>query len=103
MFLLTNVLSVVIIFNISSMPLWQHMHTWWRFDLGDICMVDKDLKREDGTVDNAHFYGFVLIMKRLLTTEDFSSMKDELIKTTMKYPSVNRKYYGFRDDWQNQI
>jgi len=61
------------------------------------------IKREDGTVDNAHFYGFVLIMKRLLTTEDFSSMKDELIKTTVKYPFVNMKYYGFRDDWQNQI
>ena len=46
--------------------------------------------------------GNVLIDKRAVCGYNFLHL-DELIKTTMKYPSVNRKYYGFRDDWQNQI
>lgn len=53
----------------------------------------------DGTVDNAHLYGFILIMRRLLRPEEFSSMKAEMAALSQKYPFVDLHYYGFRDDW----
>lgn len=55
----------------------------------------------DGTVDNAHLYGFILIMRRLLKPDEFSEMKDEIILLTEKYPFVNLRYYGFREDWRD--
>jgi len=63
------------------------------------------LLRKDsaGTVDNAHLFGFVLIMRRLLSTEDFLSLKAEIIALTHKIPFVEMKYYGFPDNWQNLI
>lgn len=54
----------------------------------------------DGSVDNAHLYGFILIMRRLLKTCDFSAMKAEIMALTEKNPFVNMKHYGFRDDWK---
>lgn len=56
---------------------------------------------QDGTVDNAHLYGFILIMRRLLPTRSFSNMKAELMKLTEQFPFVSMRYYGFRDDWKN--
>ena len=56
-----------------------------------------------GVIDNAHLYGFVLIMKRLLTPESFSEMKNQMIALTQKYPFVKMKYYGFRDDWKEKM
>lgn len=53
----------------------------------------------DGTQDNAHLYGFILIMRRLLRPEEFSSMKAEIAALSEKYPFVNLRYYGFREDW----
>ena len=58
------------------------------------------IKSSDGTVDNAHLYGFIFIMRRLLKPEEFSEMREELILLTKKYPFVDMKYYGFRVDWQ---
>lgn len=57
----------------------------------------------DGEVDNAHLYGFIFNMRSLLKTEDFSEMRDELISLTKKYPFVDMKYYGFREDWQKVL
>lgn len=56
-----------------------------------------------GTVDNAHLFGFVLIMRRLLSTEDFQSLTAEIIALMHKIPFVEMKYYGFPDNWQNLI
>ena len=56
---------------------------------------------KDGTIDNAHLYGFVLIMKRLLDQNTFASLKNEMVYLSQKYPSVNLRHYGFRDDWQS--
>ena len=56
--------------------------------------------REDGTQDNAHLYGFILIMRRLLKPSDFSALKQELCELSDQYPFVHMKYYGFRDDWK---
>jgi len=58
---------------------------------------------EDGVIDNAHLYSFVIIMKRLLLEESFSLMKDEITKLEEKYPFVNMKYYGFREDWKEKL
>ena len=63
------------------------------------------LLRKDatGTVDNAHLFGFILIMRRLLSTVDFQALKAEIISLTDKIPFVEMKYYGFPDNWQNLI
>lgn len=60
-------------------------------------------RKSDGTVDNAHLYGFIFIMRRLLQADDFSSMKQEIETLTMKYPFVRMSYYGFRNDWKNKL
>ena len=57
----------------------------------------------DGTQDNAHLYGFILIMRRLLKPDEFSEMKNEIVALTQKYPFVNMRYYGFRDDWTSVL
>lgn len=58
---------------------------------------------ESGQIDNAHFYGFVLIMRRLLPADTFNDMKNAIVALTKKYPFVRMDYYGFRNDWQQKI
>lgn len=57
----------------------------------------------DGTVDNAHLYGFILIMRRLLRPDEFAEMKGEIVSLSQKYPFVNLRYYGFREDWESVL
>ena len=57
----------------------------------------------NGSVDNAHLYSFILIMRRLLKPNEFSKMKAEIIALTQEYPFVDMRYYGFRDDWKNVL
>lgn len=66
----------------------------------ELALLRKDAT---GTVDNAHLFGFILIMRRLLSAEDFQALKEEIIALTSKIPFVEMKYYGFPDDWQNLI
>ena len=61
------------------------------------------IKNKNGEIDNAHFYGFVLIMKRLLPADIFNEMKIDIVALTKKYSFVRMKYYGFRDDWQQML
>lgn len=61
------------------------------------------IKDSKGNIDNAHFYGFLLIMKRMLPTDKFIEMKNSIIALTKKYPFVRMDYYGFRSDWQQKI
>lgn len=61
------------------------------------------IKNNNGELDNAHFYGFLLIMKRLLPADEFTEMKKSIIALTRKYPFVRMDYYGFRDDWQQKL
>lgn len=42
-------------------------------------------------------------MRRLLSADIFSEMKNELIKLTEKYPFVRMDYYGFRNDWKEKM
>lgn len=61
------------------------------------------IRDKNGLIDNAHFYGFVLIMKRLLPADNFMEMKTAIIALTKKYPFVRMDYYGFRNDWQEKL
>lgn len=58
------------------------------------------IRQEDGVLDNAHFYGFFLVMKRLLPANEFKEMKEAVVMLTKKYPFVRMDYYGFRGDWE---
>ena len=60
-------------------------------------------KNDDGTIDNAHLFGFILIMRRLLKQEEFSEMKTRILHITQKYPFVSMKYYGFPDNWKSVL
>lgn len=66
---------------------------------------ERALLRKDaqGNIDNAHLFGFILIIKRLLTIEDFADLKQELLTLKHKYSFVNLKYYGFPEDWQKVL
>ncbi len=59
--------------------------------------------QEDGTVDNAHLFGFILIMRRLLKQEEFSEMKRSIEGRTDCYSFVDMKYYGFCDYWKKVL
>ena len=61
------------------------------------------IKNADGTMNNAHLYGFILIIRRLLPDTSFAKMKMDIIALTEKYPFVNMKHYGFREDWQKKL
>lgn len=61
------------------------------------------ITQKNGQLDNAHLYGFILIMRRLLKNEDFNDMKIEICDLTKKYPFVDMKYYGFRNDWSQVL
>lgn len=57
----------------------------------------------DGTMDNSHLYGFILIMKRILPTNEFNELKEAIIGLNNRYPFVRMSYYGFRDDWKEKL
>lgn len=61
------------------------------------------IKNCNGELDNAHFYGFLLIMRRILSANKFTEMKTSIIALTKKYPFVRMDYYGFRSDWQQKL
>lgn len=61
------------------------------------------IKNSNGELDNAHFYGFLLIMKRILPADKFIGLKKSIIALTKKYPFVRMDYYGFRNDWQQKL
>ena len=58
---------------------------------------------ENGIVDNAHLFGYILNMKRLLSSDDFNEMKDRIVELTEKIPFVSMRYYGFPDNWKDVI
>ena len=60
-------------------------------------------KKADGAVDNAHLFGFILIMRRILKPEDFETMKAAILELKKKYPLVEMRHYGFCDDWEAKL
>ena len=65
--------------------------------------LDLLVRNADGEVDNSHLYGFIILMRRLLQPEEFAEMKNEIVALTKKYPFVNMRYYGFREDWESVL
>lgn len=61
------------------------------------------IKTPSGTLDNAHLYGFILIMRRLLSNSDFLNMENDIINIKDKYPFIRMSYYGFRTDWKTVL
>lgn len=61
------------------------------------------IRNSDGTIDNAHLYGFIMIMKRLLPSGEFAVLKARLTGLTKQYPFVGLRYYGFREDWEDKL
>jgi len=61
------------------------------------------IRNANGEIDNSHFYGFLLVMRRLLPTNAFRDMKESIIALTQKYPFVRMDYYGFRNDWKQKL
>lgn len=61
------------------------------------------VKNGSGELDNAHLYGFLLIMRRMLPEVEFSGLKESIIALTKKYPFVRMDYYGFRNDWKQRL
>lgn len=60
-------------------------------------------KSSNGSIDNAHLFSFILIMRRMLRTEEFCSLKEAINHLSKKYPFVNMVYYGFPDNWDTLI
>ena len=58
---------------------------------------------DNGEKDNSHLYGFIILMRQLLKTEDFAGLKDSIHYLTEKYPFVRMSYYGFREDWREVL
>lgn len=46
------------------------------------------IQNNNGELDNTHFYGFLMIMKKLLSELDFQSMKSNIIELTKKYTQL---------------
>lgn len=61
------------------------------------------IKKENGKTDDAHLYGFIFIMRRLLKADEFHLLKKELLLLSSKYDFVNMCNYGFRPDWKNVL
>lgn len=62
------------------------------------------LRRDEGNVvDNAHLFGYILVIRRLISLEDFSTLKDELNDLSNKYIFVDMSHYGFPDNWKKSL
>lgn len=60
-------------------------------------------RNEDNQIDNAHLFGYVLIIKRLLPAADFQTLKNRIIAISQDIPFVALRYYGFPDNWEEVI
>ena len=61
------------------------------------------LYKDDNGIDNAHLFGYLLIMQRLLKNGDFIAMFKEISILHTKYSFVNMRYYGFPENWRDLI
>ena len=66
----------------------------------ELALLNKD---KNGNPNNSKLYGYVLIIKRLLSKEEFSVFKSRLISICSEYPFVQMSYYGFGDGWKDAL
>ena len=57
----------------------------------------------DGTKDNSHLFGYILIMRRLLKPSDFNHMKSEIESLSRVYSFVDLSHYGFNKNWSSLL
>lgn len=60
------------------------------------------LRMPDGTLDDAHLYGYLLVMERLLSKSEAIAMEDDIAEIIKDYSSVDLKYYGFPENWKRK-
>lgn len=67
--------------------------------------IDKSLliKNANGSPNNDRLYGFILNMRYLLNEEQMRKFKKDINDLCSKFPFVNLKYYGFREDWNEML
>ena len=53
--------------------------------------------------DNSHLYGFIIVMKRFLRDNVFSTLKNSILELKGKYPTVDMGYYGFPKGWESAV
>lgn len=58
---------------------------------------------DDGTHDNSRLFSYILVMKRLLSEEDFQLLKDGIININRQYPFVSMDHYGFNENWEADL
>lgn len=64
----------------------------------------KLLRRDkDKNIDNSKLFGFIIVLKRLLSKNQFEKLKVDLLRICLDYPFVDMRYYGFCDDWKEVI
>ena len=61
------------------------------------------VKNQNGNPDNSRLFGYILIIKRLLSSDEFLHFKNKLITLCSCYPFVEMRYYGFRSDCKDLI
>ena len=71
----------------------------------DLNKKERLLLRRDknGQPDNSHLFGYILIIKRMLSAEEFATFKARLVNLHKQIPFVNMRYYGFPDNWERMI
>lgn len=60
-------------------------------------------KDEKGVADNSRLFGYILILRRLLSPKDFLTFSERLRAMCRQRPFVKMKYYGFPDGWERTI
>ena len=61
------------------------------------------LKDKAGNPENHYLFGFFFVVGRFLTQEQFSDMFYDLLRIHSTYPTVNLKYYGIPDNFQEVV
>ena len=57
----------------------------------------------DGKREYSKLAGYIINMKRILSSQDFSELKNGIISLCTQYPFVDMKHYGLCDDWKNLL
>lgn len=60
-------------------------------------------KRVGGFSPASYLFGYILLLRRLLTKDDLQNFKCMLIEITRKYPSINMDGYGFPSNWEQVL
>lgn len=58
---------------------------------------------ENGEKVYDHLFSYLLVLKALSMTDDFSIFLEQLYDLDNKYPFVDMKHYGFPDNWRDVL